>query len=118
MAMITPYRFARDINGYADISCLPPSNLSYTFGLAANAEQHFTTPKEASKYVIVFHYPDGALIWIGVGSTAVIPATPSVTIGNTILRPERLEVNKNTLISLLTGAANRISLQIFAEKNY
>lgn len=118
MSNITPYRFARDINGYQDILTLPVSNLAYTVGLTANLAQSFITPSDCSYYILVFGYPATTAIWVAIGTTAVIPAAPSINLGSSILTPLRLEVPKNTVVSMIAGATVRFGVRVYSDTNF
>lgn len=118
MSVITKFRLGRDCNGYQDPNTLPVSNLIYTIGLAAGAEQHFTTPKDIDTYILDFSYPDQSQIWVGIGVTAAIPSVPSVGTGQVMLRPRRLIVKKNTLVSMISPNIQRMSVSIFADTNF
>lgn len=103
------FRFARDLNGYSDGAGLPTPDYVYQIQFdQAGDPLSFTIPSEFERYVLQFpRYlrTDGVNFFVNFNATAFLPAVPSMTIGTQMINPFRVEVEKGTVISMVTDSS-------------
>lgn len=99
----TPFRMARDINGYADAITTPPPDFVYEIVTEDDNPTNITVPSNFPRYVAQFMtIPQNTveLYFVNFNADAFIPTIPSVTLSPQIMNPYRVEVEAGTVISV------------------
>lgn len=109
---IKPYRFPRDINGYADILAYPPPDFVYDIEIEdIDTPEQFTVPSDFPKYIIQFEPLTLSNIDFYVNFDApafFLPTVPAVIQSTQITNPFRVEVKAGTVVSVATGVGSVI----------
>lgn len=98
--MSTKFNMVRDVAGYNGFGIIQPDDIEGCY-LAANAEQHFTVPKNYPYWIAVFSYTAGANIFVSTSTTAAVPSDTMSAITSE-LNPSARFVKGGSTISVIT----------------
>lgn len=111
---------AQGVNGFATLFC----DTNYTSKLAATTAITVTVPSfaamglptanEYNKFLAVFSYEAGAVVWVANNATAAVPAGATFAASTSQLNPACKQVKAGDVISMISPGTPNVSVSFFA----
>lgn len=103
MSAYTNFIFLRDQGG-ANSFVLPPTLEIQGAIVEANAEETFTLPSHAEKYLVIFDYDRAATVYVAINQTAAVPTGAFAAVNSRVM-PAAYLLNAGDVVHMITAVA-------------